>query len=539
MRALGIIGYSQPQHVIDKGIKFGGGIVEPEPAHLVCRLLPNLDLLPMPPQAIEEGQTRIILRQRAHVLGQRHDTLAGDQIPLVTEVVVIPASSPGSQSHKILSNQRRNWRGMSFVHARILPAEPPVSSRLIDPNLVADRIEALSRIGRVGETGVTRTVYSPEWVAANDLLESWMHQAGLETRRDAVGNLFGVLQGTDPGPSIMSGSHVDSQATGGKYDGALGIIAALTAIEALNRTYGQPRQTLEVVSLCEEEGSRFSSASFWGSRAILGVIKPEDIEGTRGYIDESIGDAMRAIGLDPNLIPTAKRDDIETFIELHIEQGPILEAENLPVGIVTGITGYRHYIVEVTGVANHAGAFPMALRLDPMATTARMITELIGNATTLGAPAVTTVGRLNVEPNYPAIIPERVTFMIDARHPDPDLRQELYRRHETTLDRFATESGLTITYRFNKDLGPRPCDPGVVDLLDQVATDLAIPHRRMTSGAVHDTQRFSQIAKTAMIFVQSRAGRSHTPDEFTSTEHAHLGVEVLAEGLHRLAYGAN
>src|SRR3954452_24663776 len=148
-----------------------------------------------------------------------------------------------------------------------------------------------------------------------------MTAAGLTTRRDAVGNLWGVLQGSEDGPSIVSGSHVDSQAPGGQYDGALGIIAALTAIEALAKTYGQPKRTLEVVSLCEEEGSRFSSASFWGSRAILGLIKPEDIEGTRGYVDESIGDAMRAIGLDPDLIPTAKRDDIDVFIELHIEQG--------------------------------------------------------------------------------------------------------------------------------------------------------------------------------------------------------------------------
>jgi allantoate deiminase len=414
-----------------------------------------------------------------------------------------------------------------------------VTTRLINPELLADRIESLSLIGRTGETGVTRTVYSPEWVSANELLEKWMQEAGLETRRDAVGNLFGVLQGTEPGPSIMSGSHVDSQAPGGKYDGALGIIAALTAVEALNRTYGQPRRTLEVVSLCEEEGSRFSSASFWGSRAILGLIKPEDIESTRGYVDESIGDAMRAIDLDPDLIPTAKRDDIDTFIELHIEQGPILEAAELPVGIVTGITGYRHYVVEVTGVANHAGAFPMAMRLDPMATTARIITELIDNASDMGAPAVTTVGRINVEPNYPAIIPERVTFMIDARHPDPELRQQLYAHHEATLSRFASGSGLTITWRYNKDLGPRPCDPGIVDLLDEVASDLDIAHQRMPSGAVHDTQRFSQIAKTAMIFVQSRDGRSHTPEEFTSTQHTHLGVEVLAEGLHRLGYGAS
>src|SRR3954451_349966 len=277
----------------------------------------------------------------------------------------------------------------------------------IDRALVASRIEDLSRIGRVGETGVTRTVYSPEWVAANNLLERWMIGAGLAVRRDAVGNLWGTLAGTDRGAAIVSGSHVDSQAPGGKYDGALGIIAALTAVEAMNEAYGAPRQTVEVVSLCEEEGSRFSSASFWGSRAILGLIKPEDVESTRGYVDESIGDAMRAIGLDPDLIPTAKRDDIDTFIELHIEQGPILEAAELPVGIVTAITGYRHYVVEISGQANHAGALPMAMRKDQMALAAQLITEVRANAIEMVAPAVTTVGRIQVQPNYPAIIPER------------------------------------------------------------------------------------------------------------------------------------
>jgi len=414
-----------------------------------------------------------------------------------------------------------------------------MSRHHIDRALVASRIEDLSRIGRVGETGVTRTVYSPEWVTANDLLERWMIGAGLAVRRDAVGNLWGTLAGTDGGAAIVSGSHVDSQAPGGKYDGALGIIAALTAVEVLHEAYGAPRQTVEVVSLCEEEGSRFSSASFWGSRAILGLIKPEDVEGTRGYVDESIGDAMRAIGLDPDLIPTAKRDDIETFIEMHIEQGPILEAAELPVGIVTAITGYRHYVVEISGQANHAGAFPMAMRKDPMALAAQLITEVRANAIHMGAPAVTTVGRIQVQPNYPAIIPERVMFMIDARHPDPDQRMELYRRHEATLARAAETSGMTLTWRYNKDLPPRPCDPALVDLLDQVASDLDIPHQRMTSGAVHDTQRFGQIAKTAMIFVQSKDGRSHTPEEFTATEDAALGIEVLAEGLRRLAWGTN
>jgi allantoate deiminase len=411
-----------------------------------------------------------------------------------------------------------------------------MTEQLIEPAVIERRVRELAHFGKSGETGVIRTVYSPEWVAAQDQLEEWMRAAGLETRRDAVGNLWGVVRGTEPGPSIVSGSHVDSQAPGGRYDGALGIIAALTATESLLKQHGRPKRTIEVVSLCEEEGSRFSTAGFWGSRAILGLISPDDLENTVSFDGERIGDVMRGIGLEPDRISDAKRDDIDTFVELHIEQGPILEQAGLPVGIVTGITGYRHYVVEVSGWSNHAGAFPMKYRRDPMAAAAEMISGVIQNAIDMGAPAVTTVGRLAIEPNFPAIIPERVTFMVDARHPDPALREQLYERHERLIWDTADRRRLNVDIHLNKDLAPRPCDPGVVDLLDQAATDLGIPHMRLTSGAVHDTQRFSQIAKTAMIFVQSKDGRSHTPEEFTSAEHATLGTEVLAEGLRRLAY---
>jgi allantoate deiminase len=408
--------------------------------------------------------------------------------------------------------------------------------RVIEPSIVEKRVHDLSRFGLTGETGVTRTVFSPEWQAAQGQLDAWMQAAGLETRRDPVGNLWGVAKGSEPGPSIVSGSHVDSQAPGGRFDGALGVVAALTAIESLLRTHGQPRKTLEVVSLCEEEGSRFPKAGFWGSRAILGLISPEDVETTISFDGEKIGDVMRSIGLDPEAIPGAKRNDIETFIELHVEQGPILEQAGLPVGIVTGITGYRHYVVSLSGTSNHAGAFPMDLRRDPMAGAAEIISGVINTAHRMGRPAVTTVGRIQAQPNFPAIVPARVEFMIDARHPDPTQRDLLYQRHESLIREVAERRDLDLTMTCNKDLPPRPCDPGIVDVLDQAATDLGIPHMRLTSGAVHDTQRFSQIARTAMIFVQSKDGRSHTPEEFTTTEHATLGIKVLAEGLHCLAY---
>ncbi len=235
----------------------------------------------------------------------------------------------------------------------------------VDRALLERLILELAQDGAHGETGVWRTVYSPEWVAAADRYTAWCEEAGLRVHRDAVGNIWGRLDGTEGGKAIVSGSHLDSQRPGGRYDGALGAISALVAIRTLKERFGPPRQPLEAVALCEEEGSRFPSANFWGSRAITGAIAPEDPETTQGYDEESIAEAMRAVGLEPERIPEAARDDLDAFVELHIEQGPILEQAGLPVGIVNAITGIRHYVVKLRGMANHAGAFPMDLRRDP------------------------------------------------------------------------------------------------------------------------------------------------------------------------------
>jgi allantoate deiminase len=368
------------------------------------------------------------------------------------------------------------------------------------------------------------------------LVEGWMRSAGLETWRDAVGNLWGRAAGSEGGSSAVTGSHIDSQTPGGRYDGALGVIAGLTAVEALLRTQGQPRRTLEVVSLCEEESSRFPGANFWGSRAIAGEIDVAVVAETVSYDGEPIGEVMRAVGLDPNRIPEAKRVDIGVFVELHIEQGPILEQAGLPLGIVTGITGLRHYAVEVRGTSNHAGAFPMDLRRDPMAAAAEMIDGMIDTAHRMGRPAVTTVGRIAVEPNFPAIVPERVRFMVDARHPDPEQRRLLYARHERLMREVAERRGVEVSWEIVSEHEPQPCAPHLVDLFDRIAAEQGVPHLRMASGAVHDTQRLARQADAVMLFVQSKDGRSHTPAEFTPVEHARLGVEVLAGGLHELAY---
>ena len=365
----------------------------------------------------------------------------------------------------------------------------------IDPKLVERYIIEMAAFGAYGETGVWRTVYSPEWVAATDTYAAWCEEAGLHIRRDGVGNVWGKLEGTAPGKSIVSGSHIDTQRPGGRYDGALGALGALIAIRALNRQFGAPKRTLEALALCEEEGSRFPATNFWGSRAITGRIAPGDAEAMRGYDDESMADAMRAIGLDPARIPEAIRDDIDSFIELHIEQGPILEQAGLPLAVVDAITGFRHYDILLTGVQNHAGAFPMDLRNDPAAGFAEIASGVINTAHRFGRPAVTTVGRIVPWPNRPAVIPREVRFTIDARHPDPAQRTKLYTAHEGLMREVATRRGLTIEWSHNLDHEPCISDPELVSILQRVAGEQGVPFMTMPSGAGHDSQQMARNRK--------------------------------------------
>jgi len=406
----------------------------------------------------------------------------------------------------------------------------------IQPQAVWERIVWLARHGLVGETGVSRLVYSPEWKAAQDDLARWWAEIGLEVHMDAVGNLWGRLQGSEGGTSIVSGSHVDSQDPGGRFDGALGIISATMAVSQLKRRYGTPRRTIEVVSLAEEESSRFPAAGFWGSRGITGRITPEDLQTVVSFAGEKIGDVMAAAGFDPSRVRDAVRDDLGAFVELHIEQGPLLEAGGLPLGVVRAITGIRHTLVTVEGTSNHAGAFPMDGRRDPMRGAAEMIAALVGTAEAWGRPAVTTVGRIHAEPNYPAIVPDRVVFTIDARHPDPAKRLELYAAHEATLERIARERNLVVTTAMISEHAPYTCDPALVSTFEGAARRAGLPFQSMTSGAVHDTQRMAALCPGVMLFVRSKDGRSHTPAEYSSPEDCALGVTLLAEGLRDLAY---
>lgn len=416
--------------------------------------------------------------------------------------------------------------------------QPAAAPRIeINAALVEQRIMTLAEIGRCEDTGVCRATFTPEWVEAQELLRTWFEAAGMTARYDPVGSLWGRYEGTEGGKVIASGSHVDSQLPGGRYDGALGIISALTAAETLYRQFGPPRRPLEVVSFCEEEGSAFGGARFWGSRAVTGRITAEDLTTIKATWGETIGDTMRRLGFRADEFASARRDDLDVFIELHIEQGPILESEGISVGVVNVINGSHGYTVTVTGQANHAGARPMDMRRDPMVGAAEMILAVNTNALAMGRPAVSTVGHITCIPNAGPIIPESVTFSIDCRHNDPAQLEALVQAHRDAVEEIAARRNLSVSYRERPMLAPCVCDPVVVSTLEQAAVRQGIPALTMPSGALHDTQRMSEVARVAMLFVQSRDGRSHTPAEFTSIPHAVDGIRVLADALYHLAWG--
>ena len=407
----------------------------------------------------------------------------------------------------------------------------------IDSSDVEAMVTKLGLIGQHGNTGVWRTAYSSVWVSAVDLLERWFAERGLVTSRDAVGNLWGRVEGQLAGlDPVVSGSHVDSQCPGGRYDGALGVIAALVAVDYLLRHFGQPRRPMEVVALCEEEGSRFPTAGFWGSRALAGRISAGDVEQIVDSDGISIGEAMRAVGLDPAQCDDARRDDLHAFVELHIEQGPILEQADLPVGFVTGITGIRHTEVILTGEANHAGAFPMDQRRDPMQGFAEIATRVVDHAHHLGRPAVTTVGRVHVAPNAPAIVPQRVAFTIDARHPNQSVFEAMHRTYAALITEVAARRGLGVETRvlFNHDACPAA--PHILEAMRAAAVAEGIAGMDLHSGAGHDAQQMAGLCPVAMVFVRSHEGRSHTPEEFSSITDIVAGIQVLAGTLYRLAY---
>jgi len=392
----------------------------------------------------------------------------------------------------------------------------------IDSALLERRLDELYTIGAEPDGGAYRPLYGAAWATAVERVERWLIDAGLKTRRDAVGNLWGRAEGTDRGKSILTGSHIDTVRHGGRLDGALGIVAGLTAVEALLKEKGKPRHTLEVVAICEEEGSRFET-NFWGSRAIIGAIDKPDAD---------MAAAMRERGLDPTKIASAARDDIDTFVELHIEQGRVLESAQTPLAVVSAIVGTAQLQVTVTGQPDHAGTTPMDLRRDALAGAAAMVQAVESIAKSIGKPAVATVGK----PAQINVVPGTVVFTVDLRHADLGGRRALEERIRSLCGTISEERRLGLAIRTLQEKAPVAMHAEVRALLARAAQECGVQATEMVSGAGHDAQIFAARCKVGMLFVPSIGGRSHCPEESTNPEHVRLGTEVLARSLELLAY---
>ncbi len=405
----------------------------------------------------------------------------------------------------------------------------------IDERRLLRRLDDLAQRGAQSTGGIYRALYTPAWVAATELVSDWLKDAGLLVRRDAIGNVWGRIEGARGGRAIVTGSHIDTVRGGGALDGALGVVAGIEAVASLVARYGRPTRILECVAICEEEGSRFST-NFWGARAIADRLEPDEAARVRDADGVSLADAMRGVGLDAAKAAQAVRRDIDTFVELHIEQGPILDDAGEHVAVVRTIAGTAHLEVTVRGEADHAGAAAMDRRRDALLGAAAMMLAIAAATREMGPPAVATIGTVAVEPAQVNVVPGLARFTVDARHSEEPKRRELVTEIERACKVIGHEQGLVVEVRTLRDRPPVSLNERTADVLRRACRAAAIEPRDMTSGAGHDTQILTAAAHTGMLFVPSIDGRSHRADEATAAEDVVLGTRILATALHELAY---
>ena len=412
---------------------------------------------------------------------------------------------------------------------------PASSGGEIDAERLWSRLRELAEIGRSEGGGVTRLSLTEEERVAKDLIASYMREAGLAVREDAAGNLIGRREGrVKEVPLVLAGSHVDSVRNGGDFDGPLGVLGAVEALQTMSERGVETERPVEVVAFTDEEGARFSSGMI-GSRATAGHLTPEDLanEDDNGV---SIAEAMRASGLDPERIGDAARarGSVHAYVELHIEQGGILENQNLPVGVVTGIAGPEWLRLILTGGAAHAGTTPMNLRHDALAAAAEVIGRIEKEAARTGT-TVGTVGQLDLSPGGINIIPGCVSFSLDLRDIDEGVRNDVEARimHETAL--ICERRGVELETKTIQRLPPAPCSTLVRNAVREACGELGYEPFDLASGAGHDGMHLTELCPIGMIFVRSRDGLSHNPAEYSSKEDCAAGAEVLYRTLLKLA----
>jgi len=395
-----------------------------------------------------------------------------------------------------------------------------------------NRLEALGAIGRQADGSCCRLALTEADKAGRDQVVAWMDELGLDVRVDRVGNIIGIRAGREELPPVMTGSHIDTVATGGRFDGCLGVLAGLEAIRTLNEGQVTTRRPLAVAVFTNEEGARFQP-DMLGSLVYAGGMTADEALDQRGIDGSRFGDELCRIGYGGALEPGAIRP--HAFVELHIEQGPILDLEGGSLGVVKDLQGISWQEITLTGVPNHAGTTPMRLRHDAGYGAARIACFVRDLAYNIGESQVGTVGALRLGPNLINVIPGEASLTVDLRNTDEARLKEAEDHLSAFIHELVQQEGLEVVVRRLARFEPVTFDPGIVQVIEEAAGSLGRSIRSMTSGAGQDAQMMARLCPTAMIFVPSVGGISHNPAEFTKPEHVALGADVLLRALVALA----
>ena len=402
--------------------------------------------------------------------------------------------------------------------------------------IIAARLAELARLSET-DRGVTRLPWTDQHRATLDRLSEWMEEAGLTTRLDSAGTLIGRSPGPEDRPVLFLGSHQDSVREGGAYDGIMGVILAIEAARALRDDHADLPITLELLAFADEEGVRFPTALL-GPRALAGTFDAAALDLT-DRDGKSMAVAMRSFGLDPEGIPDLARDpdSVKGYLECHIEQGPVLEREDLAAGIVTAICGISRSTIEIEGETGHAGTVPMAGRRDALVTAARSIDRIdrIDRAARDRHELRATVGRIEVAPGVVNAIPAHASLMLEIRAPDDRAREAFEAKAAKLVEAAASETGCAATIARTYEQSAVTCDAALQQHMAHAMEDLGLAPFHLPSGATHDASAMADICPVAMLFLRCRGGISHHPDEGAAPADMALGAEILARTIRRVA----
>jgi N-carbamoyl-L-amino-acid hydrolase len=402
----------------------------------------------------------------------------------------------------------------------------------IDAKRLAARLEALGAVGAIAGGGVCRLALTAEDRAGRDLVAGWMRELGLSVTVDAIGNVIGVREGLESGAPVMAGSHIDTVRTGGRYDGNLGVLGALEVIQTLNDAGLTARRPLAVAFVTNAEGARFNP-DMMGSLVYVGGLPLDEALATVGIDGESVGDCLKKIGYDGPA--PCGQPEVHAYVELHVEQGPVLDLDGITIGAVEGVQGISWTEFAVLGVSNHAGTTPMRLRHDAGYVACAIANHAREIARSLGGDQVATVGAIKLSPNLVNVIANQAVFTVDLRNTDEAVLQDAERRLHAFAAEVAKAEGVELSHRSLARFEPVAFNPHVVNLVEATARRLGHTVRRLPSGAGHDAQMLARICPAGMIFVPSVAGISHNVKEFTALPDLEAGANVLLHTLLALA----